>query len=564
MAIKLLALDIDDTLITRGGSVSKNNLRAIDLARKAGVYVMLATGRGYLGASRIVKELGVDTLIVNYGGAVINDTRTHKSVMTTELDSGAIIEILDFADELGLHSHIYQGDGIVTERAHPYAKKYTRALDLPYTVDPEIRKKTWRNVPKALIITEPERVSELLPVFKKRFEGRVCVSASSPGFIEFNKLGANKGTAIEWVADHLGIKKEETAAIGDNTLDSEMIEYAGIGAVVENGNEELKRIADVLVPSSENDGVAYFIENYVLTRGKLKLGFDIGGTNIVCGLVKDNRIIKKSSQPFEKVSDERLAERLYDQALSLMCECGETPESIASIGVCIPGSVDVSRGVVVDAHNLGLHDSPFRSLVQKRFNKPVALVNDADAAALAEMKLGSLAGTDTSMLITVGTGIGVGLIINGRVFLGGRGKGVEAGHIRMDRRGPACTCGRTGCIETFCSASYLDARARTVFGADADAKTLISAVKRGEKAALDVWEEYTDNLADAIASYINIIDPERIAIGGGLSGAGEFLIASIRRKVDAGAFFREPTPIVIAVLGNDAGLLGACIYADEV
>lgn len=563
MGIKLLALDIDDTLIHKGGTVSEANIRAINAARDAGVYVMLATGRGYLGASRIVEQLALDTLIVNYGGAVINDTKTGRSVMTTEMDGGEIIKILELANDLGLHSHIYQGDGIVTEKPHPYAEKYTRSLSLPYTVDPDIRKKIWKNVPKALIITEPERVDELLPVFQKEFDGRICVSASSPGFIEFNKLGVNKGTAVEWVANFLGIKREETAAIGDNTLDYELIKYAGIGAVVENGSESLKRIADTVVPSSGEDGVAYFIEKFVLEKEEYKLGFDIGGTNIVAALIKDDRIIKKRSRQFEKTTGEGLADELYELAAALTEDCGIAPGSVSSVGVCIPGSVDTGRGVVVDAHNLGLHDSPFRELVKARFNKPVSLMNDADAAALAEMKLGALRGTKNSMLVTIGTGIGVGIVLGGRAFLGGRGNGVEAGHVMMDAHGGTCTCGRRGCIETLCSASALTAAARRLIGADADAKTLTDRAKAGDEVCKKAFAEYAENLACALASYINILDPERIALGGGLSGAGDFLIDSIRESVDRQSFFRTPTPIVIAQLGNDAGLIGACLYTEE-
>ena len=264
--IKLLALDIDDTLVYRAGKVSERNLKAIAAAREAGVYVTLATGRGYFGASRVVKELGLDTYIVNYGGAMINDAKTGLPVFTTELENGLVQQIMAMADEMGLHSHLYQGDCVVCSKPNPYVNKYVSMLDLPFEVDPELQNKVWKNVPKVLIITEPERVESLLPIFEKHFEGRVCVSASSPGFIEFNRIGANKGTAVAWIAEKLGIAQSEVAAMGDNTLDYEMIEYAGVGAVVENGNDALKAIADVIVPSCTEDGVAHFIEKYILNH----------------------------------------------------------------------------------------------------------------------------------------------------------------------------------------------------------------------------------------------------------------------------------------------------------
>lgn len=262
--IKLLALDIDDTLVYKAGRVSQRNLDAIAAARRAGVYVTLATGRGYFGSSRVAKELGLDTYIVNYGGAMINDAKTGLPVFTTELENELVQEIMTMADEMGLHSHLYQGDCVVSQRPHPYVNMYVSALDLPFEIDPELKNKVWHNVPKVLIITEPERVRSVCPIFERHFEGRVCVSTSSPGFIEFNRIGANKGTAVAWIAEKLGVDRSEVAAMGDNTLDYEMIEYAGVGAVVENGNEALKAIADVIVPSCTEDGVAYFIENYIL------------------------------------------------------------------------------------------------------------------------------------------------------------------------------------------------------------------------------------------------------------------------------------------------------------
>lgn len=264
MKYKMLILDIDDTLVPRGGGISKRNAEAIQRAREAGVYVTLATGRGYYGSSHVFRELGLDTYVINYAGAVINDTKTDKPIFVTELENAYVQEILAMADEMNLHAHLYQGDRIIYERAHPYASKYCAALNLPFSIDPDIRKRAWTNVPKVLIITEPERVAELLPFFKKHFENRVEVSASSPGFIEFNRLGANKGTAAELLAARLGIKREETAAAGDNTLDLELIRWAGLGAVVADGNPAVKSEADVVIPACGEDGVAYLIENYVL------------------------------------------------------------------------------------------------------------------------------------------------------------------------------------------------------------------------------------------------------------------------------------------------------------
>lgn len=266
MKYKLLAIDIDDTLVPRHCPVSERNVKAIKKAEEAGIYVSLATGRGFYGSSHVWKPLGLSNYVINYGGAVIMDPKTDRPVFETELDDKYIHDILDMAKEFGVHAHIYQGDCVIYERTDKYAEAYVKALNLPHKIDPQIHEKHWKNVPKALIITEPERVEGLINAFQAHFKGEVYVSASSKGFIEFNKVGANKGTALKWLADHFGIKQEETAAIGDNTLDYEMIAWAGLGAVVANGNEKVKAAADIMVPECKDDGVAWFIENCLLNK----------------------------------------------------------------------------------------------------------------------------------------------------------------------------------------------------------------------------------------------------------------------------------------------------------
>lgn len=264
MSCKLLITDIDDTLTYNAMPISAENVEAIGRARSAGVYVTLATGRSYTGTKTIIEQLGLDTYVINFGGAVISNSKTGEPLFVTELEDCYIKEILDMAACMGVHAHIYQNDCVLYEKSCAYVELYTRLLNLPHRLEPDIRHKHWTGVPKALVLTEPERVKELLPIFKKHFEGRVHVSESSAGFIEFNKLDANKGTAAELLAKHLNIPRAMTAAIGDNTLDYELIEWAALGAAVENANEKVKNIADVIIPSCRDNGVAWFINNYIL------------------------------------------------------------------------------------------------------------------------------------------------------------------------------------------------------------------------------------------------------------------------------------------------------------
>lgn len=231
-------------------------------------------------------------------------------------------------------------------------------------------------------------------------------------------------------------------------------------------------------------------------------------------------------------------------------------------------------GTVVNAYNLGFHNVPFRQIVKETFNKPAAMLNDADAAALAEHRLGVLRGTRNSLLVTLGTGFGGGIILNGEIFCGGRGFGVELGHIQMDMHGEKCTCGRRGCIETLCAASRLtrdalrlaekkkqagDKLGETLH----DAGTLIAAARAGDIECTEAWNRYLDDLSNALVSLINILDPEIIAVGGGVSGAGDFLIVPLNERVAKGSFFKKPTPVVKALLGNDAGLAGAALFGAE-
>lgn len=240
------------------------NLDAVKRAQDAGIFVTVATGRGFHGSSYIWQAMGVQGPIINYGGAVINDTVTGKALYTTELDPRMVKELLALAKELNVHAHIYQGDGIVFAEENPYVDAYSQRLGLPRTVDAEVGEKTWHNVPKVLYITEPQRAEELITMLGKRYEGKLKVSGSVPGFVEFNAENAHKGSALEWVANYLGIERGETAAVGDNLLDLEMIQYAGIGAAVADAHPQILSAANVVLPRCEDMAAAWFIDNIIL------------------------------------------------------------------------------------------------------------------------------------------------------------------------------------------------------------------------------------------------------------------------------------------------------------
>lgn len=289
----------------------------------------------------------------------------------------------------------------------------------------------------------------------------------------------------------------------------------------------------------------------------LRLGFDIGGTNIAAGLVDEEyRILGELSRPYPAGRDgAAVADLLAEMAIAL-CEAQGVPLSgLKSAGIAIPGSIDAAGETVLDAYNLGFHHVPFRRLVGERLPFPVYLGNDANAAALAEQRAGSLRGCRTAVLLTLGTGVGGGVILNGQLFNGGRNCGVELGHIPLRAGGRPCSCGNLGCIECYCSATRLKTDGEKL--GLADAKTVIDAAKAGDADARALFDAYVDDLGSAIVGVIHLLDPERVAIGGGVCHAGEFLLTPLRADVQKKCFFSTVPEIVRATLGNAAGIVGA-------
>lgn len=289
----------------------------------------------------------------------------------------------------------------------------------------------------------------------------------------------------------------------------------------------------------------------------LRFGYDIGGTNIAAGIIdENNRLIAKDSVRFPRGEGTEAVIAACANLYHSILEQASVPDGeIAGVGVAVPGSVSPQDGVVIDAHNLGFHHTPLARMLSAVLHKPVCLINDADAATVAEHRIGALTGTKTSMLVTIGTGIGGGLIINGELFRGGRGNGTEPGHMVLKNGGRHCTCGIDGCAETYCSATRLG-KDGAVFDKPT-AKDVIEAAKQGDGKALALFEAYIDDFGSYIASIVNLLDPERIAIGGGVSGAGSFLLDPLRADVERKCFFETCPEIVVASAGNDAGIIGA-------
>ncbi|MBE6597569.1 MAG: ROK family protein [Ruminococcaceae bacterium] len=308
------------------------------------------------------------------------------------------------------------------------------------------------------------------------------------------------------------------------------------------------------------------------------IGVDLGGTNIAVGLVdKEYNIIVKRSLPTRA---ERPAEAIVDDIAALCREvCSEggcALSDIATVGVATPGTANGRTGVVEYANNLPFRDFPLARLLSEKLDKAtVKIENDANAAALGEAVAGAAKGTDISVMITLGTGVGGGIIIDGKVYSGFNSAGGELGHMVIEHGGVPCSCGRRGCWEAYSSATALIrmtkekleecekngvetamSKAERISG-----RTACDAMRAGDKAAKEVYDTYIAYLATGLANIINIFQPQVISLGGGISNEGQSLIDDllplIAKEQYGGGDKPNSTKIRIAQLKNDAGIIGA-------
>ena len=266
MEIKLIALDIDGTLTNHAGIISERNRNAVRQAIDSGVHVVLATGRGRIATRPIWKMLDLHGPSIQYGGAMIADIDSERALVLHEMDPVVIREVLEYAKKSDIPAQIYIDETVISEQPSEVASGYVNRHKLKFIVDPDIRTKTYHNVPKILAFAPLERQDEIFFEFREHFAGIAQVSRSSPGFIEINNLGITKASALEELSYMLHIPRESISAVGDNYLDQEMIEWAGLGACVFDGAEEVKAVADVIIPASDEDAVAVFIEQFILNQ----------------------------------------------------------------------------------------------------------------------------------------------------------------------------------------------------------------------------------------------------------------------------------------------------------
>ena len=315
---------------------------------------------------------------------------------------------------------------------------------------------------------------------------------------------------------------------------------------------------------------------------KYYIGIDLGGTNIKAGVVNEEfEIIAKATcktnlpRPAEEICED-----MAKVALEAVKNAGLEIEQIESVGIGTPGTANSDTGVIEYSNNLGFLNFHVVDLMKKFINKPCYVENDANAAAYGEYIAGAGKGSNDFIAITLGTGVGGGVIIDGKIYSGSNYAGAELGHVVINLDGEICTCGRQGCWEAYASATalirqtkqamirYPKSKMWEICGGDiskGSGRTSFDAMRAGDDTAKRVVDRYIEYVAIGISNNINIFQPDVLCVGGGISKEGSTLIDPIVAYVEGENYARhiaKKTQIKAAALGNDAGIIGAAYLCD--
>lgn len=313
------------------------------------------------------------------------------------------------------------------------------------------------------------------------------------------------------------------------------------------------------------------------------IGIDVGGTNLAAGLINQAGELlaaRKRRVPAARRQEEFLRE-LYRLADETARDGGVSPKEVKGIGMGIPGTVDREKGIILYTCNLPLRNLPVKEYFQKSWDAEIYLGNDANCALLGEVRAGAAAGCRSAIVLTIGTGVGAGVLIGGKIYTGFNGGGVEVGHMVIESGGAPCACGRRGCWEAYASATGLKRLTReemercpesamwTLSGGDLGAvggRTAFEAARAGDPAAIRVRDRYLRYLGDGLVNLVNIFQPEVICLGGGVSNEeDESFLRPLAAMVERERYTRDvpQTRIVKAALGNMAGVLGAALLGRD-
>ncbi len=412
--------------------------------------------------------------------------------------------------------------------------------------------------PRQLHIDKGLRSTKAFPYNKK----------SIPTVDEMRVLGTSKY-----------FKVSELILSGKRSFETDKKSYNVITLVSGNAildGEQLKSGDSVFIPAGYGKWTLEGDATVIMTQNSPRffVGIDLGGTNIAAAVVDENGKI------YGRAKKKTNAPRPYTEICADMAECalesikasGMELEQIESVGVGSPGSINKEEGLVEFANNLDFHNAPIVACLEEKLNKKVYLENDANAAAWGEYVAGTGKDVKSLVMITLGTGVGGGIIENGRLVTGAWGRGAELGHTVIMAGGEPCNCGRRGCLEAYTSATALirqtkrameknpDSELWKVVNGDINAVNGKTPFLANDDVAKEVISTYLSYLAEGVLDVINLLQPEIIAIGGGISHEGEGVLIPLREKVQSQSYTRfseNQTKIVLASLGNDAGIIGA-------
>ena len=312
------------------------------------------------------------------------------------------------------------------------------------------------------------------------------------------------------------------------------------------------------------------------------IGVDVGGTTIKVGIVdRLGKIVAKSHIPTEKTPPEMQIEKVGVQIKDLLTSNGVDLSAVIAVGAGCPGVINGKKGIVGHSSNLKWTQFDLQKNLEKVTGKPVRIANDADAAALGEVIFGSAKNYQTVIMITLGTGVGGGIVIDKKLYEGPNGMSGELGHIVMRKNGLPCGCGRRGCFEQYASANALVRITKQAMLKDSSSKmwelvnndinlvngrTAFDGEKLGDKAAKQVIKQYISYLGEGLLDYCNIFRPDAIVIGGGISNEGTNLTDRLVKYLEKFEYGYKGTPkteILTATLKNDAGIIGAASLVAE-
>ena len=297
---------------------------------------------------------------------------------------------------------------------------------------------------------------------------------------------------------------------------------------------------------------------------KLTVGIDVGATRIKMALVD-----RRGSLSFRREIDTPLnTNKVYlinsvvNNVGEIIAESKAKKKDILGIGIGVPGPVDSKKGLVRYFPNIkGWKNTPLKSILEKRLGLKTALDNDVNAMTIGEYMFGAGKGAKNLICLTLGTGVGGGIIINGKIYRGSTMAAGEIGHIPINEKGPRCNCRGIACLERYIGNRYILQRAKDIFGKTITLERLSKLGRKGNKKALKIWEDVGKYLAIALIGVVNLLNPDMIIIGGGVSNAGNLILGPLRKEVGSRAMKDQAlhVKIVRAKLGDNAGIIGASL-----